>query len=96
MVPALGLRPFGDNSVGKALVVAMSRFSETEAALMERLRALKSVPDMSINLHDVGAPLQAAGFNQDEIMAVLAALEQDKIIALAPGNRLQILKELPV
>lgn len=28
-------------------------------------------------------------------MAVLAALEQDKIIALAPGNRLLILKELP-
>jgi flagellar basal body P-ring protein FlgI len=73
----------------------MSRFSETEAALIKRLRALKSVPDKSINLHDVGAPLNAAGFAQDEIMAVLNALEQDKIIALAPGNRLLILKKLP-
>lgn len=28
-------------------------------------------------------------------MAVLDALQQDKVVAYAPGNRLLILKELP-
>jgi hypothetical protein len=73
----------------------MSRFTETETALNERLRALKASPDMSINVVDIGAPLTAAGFTQDEIMEVLNALEQDKIITLLPGNRLLMLKELP-
>ncbi len=73
----------------------MSRFNETETALIERLRALKALPDMSINVFAIGVPLTAAGFTQDEIMEVLNALEQDKIIALLPGNRLLMLKELP-
>ncbi|WP_457578704.1 hypothetical protein [Ensifer adhaerens] len=73
----------------------MSRFTETETALFERLHALKALPDMSINVFDIGVPLTAAGFSQDEIMEVLNALEQDKIIALLPGNRLLMLKELP-
>lgn len=73
----------------------MSRFTETEIALIERLRALKALPDMSINVFDIGVPLTAAGFTQDEIMEVLYALEQDKIVALLPGNRLMMLKELP-
>lgn len=73
----------------------MSRFTETEIALIERLRALKAAPDMSIPIFDIGVPMNAAGFSQEEIMAVLDALEQDKIIAFAPGNRLQILKPLP-
>jgi hypothetical protein len=73
----------------------MSRFTETEIALIERLRALKDMPDMSINVFEVGDPLTSAGFSQDEILEVLYALEQDKIIALLPGNRLTMLKELP-
>lgn len=73
----------------------MSRFEDTETALLERLRALKAKPEMTINLFDIGVPLTAAGFTQDEIMAVLSALEQDKIVAYGRGNRLLILKELP-
>ncbi|MEI3807596.1 hypothetical protein V6R85_24040 [Agrobacterium sp. CCNWLW32] len=73
----------------------MNRFTETETALMERLRSLKATPDMSINLFDIGVPMTAAGFTQDEIMAVLDALEQDKLVAYGPGNRLLILKDLP-
>ncbi|UTV41769.1 hypothetical protein MYG64_35895 (plasmid) [Ensifer adhaerens] len=73
----------------------MSRFNETETALIERLRALKALPDMSINVFDIGVPLTAAEFTQDEIVEVLYALEQDKIITLLPGNRLLMLKELP-
>ncbi|WP_280114310.1 hypothetical protein [Rhizobium grahamii] len=39
----------------------MSRFEDTEAALTEKLRALKVKPDMTINLSAIGVPLSAAG-----------------------------------
>jgi hypothetical protein len=73
----------------------MDRFAETENALVARLRVLKASPDMSINLLDLRLPLEAAGFSQDEVTAVLNALEQDKIATVVPGGRLLILKELP-
>ncbi|MBY5346024.1 hypothetical protein [Rhizobium leguminosarum] len=72
----------------------MSRFAETETAVLGRLRALKAAPDVSINLHDLGSPMRAAGFSQDEVTAVLDALEQDKVLSYGPGNRLLILKAL--
>jgi hypothetical protein len=74
----------------------MTRFSKTETALLNRLRALKAKPEMSLNLLDVARPMQAAGFSRDEIMAVIDALEQDKVVAYGPGNRLLILNELPL
>lgn len=73
----------------------MARFSETEAAVIARLRALKAKPDMSISLSDIAVPLTEAGFTQDEIMDVMNALEQELVIAFAPGNRVLILKDLP-
>lgn len=73
----------------------MSRFEETEIALLARLHAMKAKPDMTINMFDIGIPLSAAGFTQEEIIAVLDALEQEKLVAYGPGNRLAILKELP-
>ncbi len=73
----------------------MSRFTETEVALLNRLRALKAKPDVVINLFDIGVPLSADGFTQQEMIAVLDALEQDKVIAYGPGNRISILKDLP-
>ena len=73
----------------------MSRFNDTEAALLSRLRTLKAKPEMTINLLDLGVPLHDAGFAQDEIMEVLIALEQERIIAFSPGNRLLILRKLP-
>ncbi|MDR7147452.1 hypothetical protein J2X43_005690 [Rhizobium sp. BE258] len=50
---------------------------------------------MTINLFELGVPLNAAGFTQDEITAVLEALEQDRIVEFAPGNRLRLIKPLP-
>lgn len=73
----------------------MDRFAETENALVARLRVLKASPDMSINLLDIHIPLEAAGFSQDQVTAVINALEQDKIATVVPGGRLCILKELP-
>jgi hypothetical protein len=73
----------------------MSRFAQTETALLERLRVLKAAPDVSIKLSDISVAMYAAGFTDTEIKAVLEALEQDKILAVAPGKRVQILKDLP-
>ena len=73
----------------------MGRFEDTEAAITERLRAMKANLDVTINLFELGVPLNAAGFTQDEITAVLEALEQDRIVEFAPGNRLRLIKPLP-
>ena len=73
----------------------MGRFEDTEAAITERLRAMKRNPDVTINLFELGVPLNAAGFTQDEITAVLEALEQDRIVEFAPGNRLRLIRPLP-
>ncbi|TCQ00644.1 hypothetical protein C8J34_13114 [Rhizobium sp. PP-F2F-G36] len=50
---------------------------------------------MTINLLEVGVPLNAEGYSQEEILEVLLAFEQEKLVAFATGNRLLILKELP-
>lgn len=73
----------------------MGRFEDTEAAVAQRLRAMKIRPDMTVNLLEFGIPLNAAGYTQDEIAAVLEALVQDRIVELAPGNRFRLLKRLP-
>lgn len=73
----------------------MNKFSEIEAALIGRLHALRASPEMSFNFNDIALPMNASGFSQSEIIAVLNALEQEKIVAYAPGNRLLILKDLP-
>ncbi|MBO9122997.1 MULTISPECIES: hypothetical protein [unclassified Rhizobium] len=72
----------------------MSRFDDTENALIGRLRALKAKPDVTINLLDVIERLGVDGFTPAEIKAVLRALEQDGVIAFATANRILILKEL--
>lgn len=73
----------------------MARFAMTETALIERLRSLKSKPEMTINLVDIFGPLAALNFSQDEAGAVLRALEQDGIISFTTGNRIRINKPLP-
>lgn len=78
-----------------AFIGRMSRFAETENAVIGRLRALKAAPDLAINLSDLVEPMRADGFSQDEIGSVLNALEQDKILSAGPGSRLLILKDLP-
>lgn len=72
----------------------MNRFDETERAVIERLRALKAKPDVTISLLDISEPLRALGFTQPEILAALAALEQDKLIARATANRIRMLGAL--
>jgi hypothetical protein len=73
----------------------MSRFDETEAAVLLRLRALKAKPEVTISLLDLGLSLDAAGYSQQDVREVLLAFEQEKIVAFGPGKRLYILKDLP-
>lgn len=73
----------------------MSRFDDTEAAVLLRLRALKAKPEVTINLLDLHISLNAAGYSQQDVREVLLALEQEKIVAFGPGKRLRILKDLP-
>lgn len=73
----------------------MSRFAESETAVIARLRALKAKPDVSINRADLSIPLQADGFSLAELKAVLNALEQDGILSFGTADRLLILKALP-
>jgi DNA-binding transcriptional MerR regulator len=72
----------------------MSRFDDTENALIARLRALKAKPDVTINLLDVIERLGVDGFTPAEIKEVLRALEQDGVIAFATANRILMLKAL--
>ena len=72
----------------------MGRFEDTEAAVTQRLRAMKIGPEMTANLLEFGTPLNAAGYTPDEITAVLEALAQDRILEFAAGNRFRLLKRL--
>jgi hypothetical protein len=49
----------------------MSRFDETEAAVLLRLRALKAKPEVTISLLDLGLSLDAAGYSQQDVREVL-------------------------
>jgi len=73
----------------------MGRFEDTEAAIVQRLRAMKISPEITISMFDLEVPLNAAGYTQREIATVLSALEQDGIIEFSTGNRLRLVKPPP-
>ncbi len=52
-------------------------------------------PGVSISMFDIGVPLIAEGFSEEEIMSAVFALEEEERVAFVPGNRLQLLKPLP-
>lgn len=64
--------------------------------VIELLKYLSDAPEVAIDLYEIGPPLIAQGFNQDQIADVLIALEREKVIALdGTKNCLIILKTLP-
>jgi hypothetical protein len=66
----------------------MSRYDEIRADLIDILNGLR--PDAT-SLYAVGVPMVGKGFNQDEILNALMALDRENIIELLPGNRLRVL-----
>jgi hypothetical protein len=73
----------------------MSKIEDINTALLKRLRALNVTPGVSISMFDIGVPLIAEGFSEEEIMSAVFALEEEERVAFVPGNRLQLLKPLP-
>jgi hypothetical protein len=61
---------------------------EIREALLRLLTELGAFPEIPISLYDIGAPLLDAGFNHQDIVSVLFALHDEKIIRLIDGNRL--------
>lgn len=61
---------------------------EIREALLRLLTDLAAFPEIPISLYDIGIPLLDAGFNQHDIVSVLFALHDEKIIRLIDGNRL--------
>lgn len=66
----------------------MSRNDEIRADLLDILNGLG--PDAK-SLYAVGVPMVGKGFNQDEILNALMALDREHIIELLPGNQLRVL-----
>ena len=65
---------------------------ETIDALLEQLRSLDAKPDQPISImYDIGMPMIAAGYTQDQILNALFYLENKKTIELLPGNRLRLI-----
>jgi hypothetical protein len=61
---------------------------EVREALLKHLSELGAFPGIPISLYDIGIPLLDAGFDQHDIVSVLFALHDEKIIQLIDGNRL--------
>jgi hypothetical protein len=64
---------------------------EIREALSKLLSELGAFPEIPISLYDIGIPLLDAGFDQHDIVTVLFALHDEKVIQLIDGNRLVLL-----
>ncbi|KQY25948.1 hypothetical protein [Rhizobium sp. Root483D2] len=66
----------------------MNRYDEVRTDLIDILQGLGAE---ATSLYAVGVPMVEQGFNQDEILNALMALDREKVIELLPGNRLRVL-----
>jgi hypothetical protein len=65
-----------------------------DQAIIEVLRELDIQPSNNVSLFEIGTPLTAAGYDQDQILHGLFSLQRRKLIDLH-GNRLQLLQPVP-
>ncbi len=54
----------------------------------------KADPAQPISLLEIGPPLVAKGYDQEEIVNALYALQNEGVLSLISGNRLQVTKPL--
>jgi hypothetical protein len=64
-----------------------------ERAIIALLAELNIQPANDVSLYEIGPPLNARGFDQDQILNALFYLQRQKIVDLR-GNRLHLLKAL--
>ena len=65
-----------------------------EVALLDLLRELNASPDVPISNYEIGPPLVAKGFTQDEIVSAMEALGRQGHIEIMTGNRTRVTKPL--
>ncbi|KAA0697391.1 hypothetical protein DTW90_18340 [Neorhizobium sp. P12A] len=74
------------------MMTTQNRYDEIRAAFFEVLQTLGVEPGKPISNYDIGPPMVMRGFTQDEIVHVLFSLQTRKVIALLPGNRIELLE----
>lgn len=72
----------------------LERHEATKAAILDLLREKQTQAGSAIGMYEIGAPLVANGFEQDELLHALFALENDGTIELLEANGLRLLKPL--
>lgn len=72
----------------------MERHEATKAAILDLLRDKHLQAGSAIGMYEIGVPLVANGFEQDELLNALFALESDGTIELLEANGLRLLKPL--
>lgn len=70
--------------------------TDVSQAIVDLLRRMKATPEVPNSLYDIGVPLVDDGFSQNAILNGLYKLQSERIIELIDGNRLRLVKALPV
>jgi hypothetical protein len=72
----------------------MKRHEETNAALVALLKTLGAEPGVPLSLCEIGPPLLAEEFTQNEILHALYPLKDHGVIDLIEDNRLESFQRL--
>jgi hypothetical protein len=67
---------------------------EIRFALLALLHEIEVKTELPISLYEIGPPLVTQGFTQNDILHALYALQDDRIMELIEGNRLQLRQQL--
>ena len=72
----------------------METQSPAKVAFLDLLREKNASPDVPISNYEIGPPLVAKGFTQDEIVNAMFALQHEGHIEIMNGNRTRVTKRL--
>ena len=71
----------------------MSRHEEVKQAVLSKIRQLQSEQGGLISIFDIGVPLVAADFTQEELADAIFELEREKVVEMLSDNRLRVLNK---
>jgi hypothetical protein len=66
----------------------LTRSDEIKLAVIALLRSKGLEVNVPVSLYEIGAPLVAQGFTEDEILYALYAVKEQGVLDLIQGNRL--------
>jgi hypothetical protein len=70
----------------------MRQQETVKVALIDLLQTLEIERAVPVNLYEIGPPMVAKGFTENDILHALYALKDSGIIDLVEGNRLVLIK----